>query len=220
MTPSRFARLQRVLRARQPDLTVLMDAVHKSHNIAAILRTCDATGVFRIHAVDPDGDVSRNHMAAGGTGRYVGLRIHDTVREACESLRGRGFSILAAHFSDQAVDYRQPDYTRPTAFLLGAELDGVSEQAAAMSDGHVLIPMEGLVASLNVSVAAALLLYEARRQREAAGLYDQSRLEPGVFARTLFEWAHPDIAQRCRDQGLPYPPLTEEGDLAANPFDA
>ena len=97
MTPSRFARLQRVLRARQPDLTVLMDAVHKSHNIAAILRTCDATGVFRIHAVDPDGDVSRNHMAAGGTGRYVGLRIHDTVREACESdLRrvGRGGSPL------------------------------------------------------------------------------------------------------------------------------
>ncbi|MGD8977248.1 MAG: tRNA (guanosine(18)-2'-O)-methyltransferase TrmH [Gammaproteobacteria bacterium] len=218
MTPSRFARLKRVLSARQPDLTVLMDAVHKSHNIAAILRTCDATGVFRAHAVDPDGDVSRNHMAAGGTGRYVGLRIHDTVHEACDALKTRGFSILAAHFSESAVDYREFDYTRPTAFLLGAELDGVSPQAAELSDGHVVIPMEGLVASLNVSVAAALLLYEARRQREAAGLYRQSRLEPELFSRTLFEWAHPDIAQRCRDQGLPYPALTDDGDLAGNPF--
>lgn len=218
MTPNRFARLKQVLSARQPDLTVLMDAVHKSHNIAAILRTCDATGVFRAHAVDPDGDVSRNHMAAGGTGRYVGLDIHDTVHQACTALKADGFRILAAHFSAQAVDYREYDYTRPTAFLLGAELDGVSSTAAELSDGHVVIPMEGLVASLNVSVAAALLLYEARRQREAAGLYNECRLEPAVFDKVLFEWAHPDIAQRCRDQGRPYPALSEDGDLAENPF--
>jgi len=218
MTPVRFAKLRRVLRARQPDLTVLMDAVHKPHNISAILRSCDATGVYCAHAVDPDGDVSRNHMAAGGTGRYVGLEIHDTMHQACALLKDRSFSILAAHFSDQARDYREFDYTRPTAFLLGAELDGVSVEAATLADFHVVIPMEGLVASLNVSVAAALLLFEARRQREQAGLYKESRLPQEEFDRVLFEWAQPGIALRCRQQGLPYPPLTVDGDLAANPF--
>jgi tRNA (guanosine-2'-O-)-methyltransferase len=218
MTPNRFAKLQRVLRARQPDLTVLMDAVHESHNIAAILRTCDATGVFCAHAVDPEGDVSRSHMAAGGTGRYVGLDIHATVHQACGMLKGHGFRIVAAHFSDRARDYREYDYTCPTAFLLGAELDGVSTGAAELADAHVVIPMEGLVASLNVSVAAAILLYEAWRQREAAGLYRESRLPQEEYHRVLFEWTQPEIAMRCREQGLPYPALTTDGDLAENPF--
>ena len=78
--------------------------------------------------------------------------------------------------------------------------------------------MRGLAASLNVSVAAALFLYEAARQREAAGLYAHCRLSAEQFEQTLFEWCHPDIAARCRRQGLPYPPLTADGDLAANPF--
>ena len=78
--------------------------------------------------------------------------------------------------------------------------------------------MRGLAASLNVSVAAALFLYEAARQREAAGLYAQCRLSTAQFSETLFEWSHPDIAARCRRRGLPYPALTADGDLATNPF--
>jgi tRNA (guanosine-2'-O-)-methyltransferase len=81
-----------------------------------------------------------------------------------------------------------------------------------------MIPMCGVVASLNVSVAAAILLYEARRQREAAGLYRQCRLSANTYEKTLFEWSHPVIAERCRERDLPYPPLTEDGDLAENPF--
>ena len=110
------------------------------------------------------------------------------------------------------------DYTRPTALLLGAELRGVSPEAAALADHHAGLPMRGLATSLNVSVAAALFLYEAARQREAAGLYENCRLSDEQFARTLFEWCHPDIAARCQTKGLPYPPLTADGDLAANPF--
>ena len=81
------------------------------------------------------------------------------------------------------MDYREPDYTRPTALLLGAELYGVSDEAAALADLHAVLPMRGLVASLNVSVAAALFLYEAARQREAAGFYAQCRLPPGAVCR-------------------------------------
>ncbi|MEO7387476.1 MAG: tRNA (guanine-N2)-dimethyltransferase, partial [Gammaproteobacteria bacterium] len=93
-----------------------------------------------------------------------------------------------------------------------------SPEAAGLADRHAWLPMRGLAQSLNVSVAAALFLYEAARQRDTAGLYGECRLQPDVFAETLCEWCHPDIAARCRVRGLPYPPLTTDGDLAANPF--
>lgn len=218
MTPERYAKLKRILAARQPDLTVLMDNVHKTHNIAALLRTCDAVGVFEAHAISPDGAIPRHHVISGGTRKYVRARLHDDIDSACLCLREAGCQILAAHLSDNAKDYRQFDYTQPTAFVLGAELWGVSRRAAELADGHVVIPMHGAVASLNVSVAGALLLYEARRQREAAGLYEVSRLPAALQARVLFEWSHPHIASRCREKGLPYPELTDDGDLAENPF--
>ena len=146
------------------------------------------------------------------------VTVHPDIDTACALLRERGFEILAAHPLADARDYRDVDYTGAIAILLGAELDGVSPAAAELADGFIRIPMEGMVASLNVSVAAALILYEARRQREAAGLYDRTRLPRQVFERTLFEWAYPEIAQRCVRQQLPYPPLSEDGELLANPL--
>lgn len=218
MTPERFEKLKQVLTARQPDLTVLMENVHKSHNIAAVIRTCDAVGVYEAHAISDERHIPRHHVVSGGTRRYVRLRMHADVGDACHSLRADGYQILAAHLSDSARDYREFDYTLPTALLLGSELWGVTVAAAMAAEHHVMIPMKGVVTSLNVSVAAALLLYEASRQREAAGMYAARRLDSLTFERTLFEWAHPRIARRCRSKGVPYPPLTEDGELAENPF--
>ncbi len=218
MTPERFAKLKRVMAGRQPDLTILAENVHKSHNIAAIIRTCDAVGIFDAHAVSETGEMRHHHMVSGGSRRWVPVHFHDSLGAARDTLRAAGFRILAAHLSPSAVDYREVDYTQPTAILLGSELIGVSEEAAATADGHVMIPMEGMVQSLNVSVAAALILYEARRQRRAAGMYDASRVKADLARNRLFEWAYPEIARRCRDRRLPYPALSPDGDLMANPF--
>lgn len=218
MTPERFRTFKAVLARRQPDLTVLAEDVHKPHNIAALLRTCDAVGVLEIHAVGPRSSYGRNRGISGGTAPRVGVRVHRQLDPAVIQLKTSGFQIVAAHFSQAAEDYRAVDYTRPTAILLGSELRGVSAEAVRLADRQACIPMQGLAASLNVSVAAALFLYEAARQREAIGLYGACRLDPAVFDRTLFEWCHPGIAARCRRLGLPYPPLTADGDLAANPF--
>ncbi len=104
--------------------------------------------------------------------------------------------------------------------MLGTELYGPSEFALREADVAIRVPMHGLVESLNVSVAAAVILFEAERQRAAAGMYDQPRLEAAELATTLFEWTYPEIAARCRARGLAYPPLDEEGNLLANPFGA
>lgn len=211
MTPERFARLKQALARRQPDLTVLTEQVHKPHNLAAIARSCDAVGVMEIHAVNPRGRTSLPKGTASGSRDWVSLRPHARIGDAVSHLKANNFYIVAAHFSENSVDYRVPDYTRPTALLLGAELFGVSPEAAALADESVIIPMRGLVKSLNVSVAAALLLFEAARQREAAGCYAGTRLSPAEFDRLLFEWCWPEVAARCREAGTPYPGLDHEG---------
>jgi tRNA (guanosine-2'-O-)-methyltransferase len=211
MTPERFRRLKAVLSARQPDLTVLMERVNKPHNFSAILRNCDAVGVLEAHAVLPESDPDIHSGVSAGAARWVPVVTHESAEAAVSHLRTAGFQVLAAHLSDQAVDYRALDYTRPTALMMGAELYGVSEEGLAAADRHVVIPMRGFVQSLNVSVATALLLFEAQRQRSDAGMYDAPRLSPDAFRRRLFEWAYPREAETLRAAGEPYPDLDDEG---------
>jgi tRNA (guanosine-2'-O-)-methyltransferase len=216
MTPERFHRLRAALARRQPDLTVVMDRVHKAHNFSAILRSCDAVGVLEAHVVATEGAVAVHHATSAGTKKWIAVRAHATVTDALRELRARGFRLLAAHPSPAATDYRDVDYTPPTAILLGAELHGLSPEALALADVHVTIPMVGLVRSLNVSVATALVLFEAQRQRSTAGMYDRSRLATDEFERRLFEWAHPALARRRREAGRPYPPLGADGEVLAD----
>lgn len=218
MTPERFAKLKSALARRQPDLTVYFDAVNKSHNVSAIIRTADAVGILRLHALSTGGALRRHHMIAGGAKHYVGLTLHASTEAALTALRGEGFRLVAAHADARARDYRDTDYTARTAIMVGAELVGLTETALEAADERVAIPMLGLGTSLNVSVAVGVILLEAERQRRAAGLYDRSRLTREEWDRTLFEWCYPEIAERCRQLNRPYPPLTDHGMMAANPL--
>lgn len=213
MTPERWQHLRRVLDRRQPDLTVLMDNVHKPHNLSAVIRSCDAVGVLEAHAVWPSPALRPRDGIASGSAKWVTVRAHPSIEGAIEYLQGRGFQVLAAHLSAQALDFRAVDYTRPTAILLGAELQGVSAPALSRADAHIAVPMVGMVESLNVSVAAAIILFEAQRQRHAAGLYDRPLLDPERHARTLFEWGHPEVAAYCQRRRLPYPRVDAEGNI-------
>lgn len=213
MLARRYQLLQRVLNQRQPDLTVMMENVHKSHNLSAVLRTCDAVGVFAVHAVSDRGQVKTFRATALGSQKWVRLQVHSTTEEAIGHLKGEGFKVYAAHLSERAVDFREVDFTQPTAVLLGTEKWGVSDRAAALCDQHIVIPMVGMVESLNVSVANAVILFEAQRQRLAAGMYDQSRIPEADYRRILFEWAYPELARRYRDRNEDYPALDGEGQL-------
>ena len=219
MNPERFQKLARALRRRQPDLTVLMERVHKSHNLSAILRNCDAVGVLEAHAIPPEGGLQIHSHTSAGTAKWVRLVRHRTIQEAIKELKGRGFRILAAHPGPDAVDFREVDFTVPTALMMGAELLGLSDEALELADLRISIPMVGMAQSFNVSVAAALLLFEAFRQREAAHMYDESRIDPEDTRRILFEWAYPRIARHCRDRGTPYPALREDGGLPKVSFE-
>jgi tRNA (guanosine-2'-O-)-methyltransferase len=141
------------------------------------------------------------------------VKTHEDLSAACGFLRERGFQLVAAHLSPGAVDYRDLDYTKPTALVVGTELFGVSDQALELADHQVRIPMKGMTQSLNVSVACAIVLYEAMRQRELAGMYGQLRLDRDTLESQRFEWLHPAVTQFCRERGLEYPELDDNGDV-------
>ena len=217
MTPERYRKIRAVLDRRQPDLTVITDGVHKEHNIAAIVRTCDAVGIQTIHASLPDNRAHAPAEAAMGSQKWVDVIQHEDALDAMAQLQKHGHQILAAHYSDASVPYREIDYTRPTALLLGTEKYGVSAAAADQADAHIHIPMMGMVESFNVSVATAIILAEACEQRRRAGFYDQPRLPPERYHELLVRWGHPRVAKMCEEQGLPWPELDEEGRIQSEP---
>lgn len=215
LTPQRFHRLCAVLDHRQPDLSVLFDNVHKPRNFSALLRTCDAVGVHEAHAVWPDPRLRLHHLTSGGAGKWVRVTTHPSSDCAIAHVKAAGMKVFAADPSEGAHDYHDVDYTEPCAIVLGAELQGLSDSALAQADARIVVPLVGMVHSLNVSVAGALILFEAQRQRTRAGLYDRSRLDPELRRTTLFEWAHPEVARYCQRRQLAYPELDADGEIAS-----
>lgn len=213
MTPEREQRLLEILRRRQPDLTLITDKVHKPRNIAALVRNCDAVGIPRMHVVKPDSEYRRYRGTSRGSDRWVDSVLHDSLDSAVATVREQGMKIYAAHLSDSAVDFREVDYTQPCAILMGAEKEGISEQAAREADEHITVPMMGMVESLNVSTAAGVILIEAQRQRQLAGLYQLDRMPVRETARHMFESRYPKIAAHCLTAGLPYPEYDDLGEL-------
>ncbi len=212
-SPERLQKILTLLSNRQPDLTVFMDEVHKPHNLAAIVRTADAVGIGHVHAVFPEGVRYSGHHTSSGSKRWVTTHKHETLKSGIAEIKAQGMQVLAAHLSDKAVDFRSIDYTKPTCILVGSELVGVSDEAADLADEHVIIPMVGMVQSLNVSVATALILYEAQRQRSNAKMYGECKIPQAEVDEICFKALHPTITKFCDKHQIRYPKMDEFGDI-------
>ncbi len=216
MTPARLDKIKQVLTQRQPDLTVCMEHVHKRHNFSAIVRTADAVGVHEVHAIWPKDRRSLGGGTAGGSQNWLKVNMYDELDDALAKFKQQDMQILATHLSEDAVDFREIDYTKPTCILMGTERDGISDYALSKADKNIVVPMMGMVQSLNVSVACSLILYEAQRQRQMANMYSEMKIPEQDYKRILFEGGHPIFAKACKRKGLPYPDLDEKGDIIAS----
>lgn len=214
MTPERHAKICAVLDKRQPDLTVVADEIHKGRNMAAIVRTCDAVGVAKMYSVVPAAGYKSYRGTALGANKWVDVALCDSLNEPLHKLKHQGFQIVSTALEPSACDYRDVDYTLPTALVMGNEKCGISDTARAMTDTFVTIPMIGMVESLNVSVAAAIILNEALYQRRKAGMLDKSRLPKNTYDELFFRWAHPQVAQFCDERSLRYPAMADNGEIA------
>ena len=213
MSPERFEKIKDVLNKRQPDLTVILDNVHKPHNIAAILRSCDATGIGTIHAKSKSLKVGLNLKAASGSNNWVNVNFYNELFELYKSLSEKNYNIFVANNSEGAIDFREVSYTSETAIVLGAELDGISNDSLSFADKEIKVPIVGMVESLNVSVTNAVILYEIQRQRKEAGLYKSRRLSINEYEKLLFEFSYPEVATILQKKGSPYPKLDKFGQI-------
>ena len=218
MSPERYQKIVSVLKARQPDLTLCLEEVHKPNNVSAVIRTADAVGLHKIHAVWPNEKMRTLSHTSAGARNWVEVETHDTTKQAYQTLKAQGMQILVTNLSDTAVDFREVDYTKPTAIVLGGEKDGTSKMAVEMADQDIIVPMVGMVQSLNVSVASALILFEAQRQRQNKDMYNNppQPLSESIIHRTLFERGHPVLAKVAKRKGLPYPELDDAGQIVAD----
>ncbi|MBM4160924.1 MAG: RNA methyltransferase [Ignavibacteria bacterium] len=188
-TERRMARLVYVLRHRQPDLTVVIENVHDPHNVSAILRSCDAAGVTEVQLVyTVEGFPKIGRKSSASAGKWVERREYRSIRDCYSALREKGFRIYATRLTESAVSVYDVDLTRRVAIVVGNEHRGVSGEAAAEADGTIQIPMFGMIRSLNVSVASAIMLYEAVRQRLKKGHYKRSRSSKKKLEQLIEQW--------------------------------
>lgn len=179
MTPERNERLTAVLNKRQPDLTVVLENVFDPHNISAVMRTCDAVGIQDIYILNNKIAPHRKWGAKSSSSAAKWLSIHQfTDADECfAQLRKHYKKIYTTHLSSDAVGLYELNLTEPVALVFGNEHSGVSEEIIAMADGNFIIPQVGIIKSLNISVACAVTLYEAFRQKKNAGHYNAVKLE-------------------------------------------
>ncbi len=213
MTPERLQVIRNSLERRQPDLTVVMERVTKPHNLAAVARTLEAVGGMEVHAITELRPLRLSQMSAAGIRKWMKLQKHQSTGQCLAKLKQQGFHIIATTLSETAKDYRDIDYTRPVAILTGQELEGISDEAIGLADQCISIPIVGMVQSLNVSVATALVLYEAHRQRHQAGAYERRKLDDASYTRLLFEACHPQIARYCQEKSISYPAIDDNAEI-------
>lgn len=178
MTPEREKRLNEVLDKRQPTLSIVLENVHDPHNIAAVMRTCDAVGVQDIYILNTKIEMHKKWGAKSSSSAAKWLTIHKfTDQKSCfQALRLKYDKIYTTHLSTDAVGLHDLDLTQSVALVFGNEHSGVSDEIISMADGNFIIPQVGIIKSLNISVACAVSLYEAYRQKKNAGHYDQPQL--------------------------------------------
>lgn len=190
-TERRQRRIRQVLERRQPDLTVVLENVHDAHNVSAVLRSCDAVGIVEVHtiySVDARPDRAYARTTSASAAKWVEVNQHESVSACYRSLHARGFTILATALTEASKTLYETDLTEQVALVFGNEMRGLSAEAIDRADGAFEIPMHGMIESLNISVACAVTLFEAARQRSAAGHYERPKLDPHSLDARVADW--------------------------------
>jgi tRNA (guanosine-2'-O-)-methyltransferase len=178
MTPQRYNRLTSVLNHRQPDLTVVLENVFDPHNVSAVMRTCDAVGIQDVYILNDRIPPHKKWGYRSSSTAAEWLSVHQfTDAEICfEEVRKKYKKVYTSHLGENSKDVYQMDFTESMALVFGNETFGVSENIRKYSHGDFVIPQVGIIKSLNISVACAVTLYEAFRQKKGKGHYEENRL--------------------------------------------
>ena len=193
MTPEREKRFKEVLSRRQADMTVVLENIHDPHNLFAIMRTCDSVGIQDIHVIytmELKNTIGKRSSASAR--KWVNEHYYFDVESCVKVLREQNLRLLATHLSEDATSLYETDLTGPLALVMGNEKEGISDELINNCDGNIQIPQLGMIKSLNLSVATAVILYESLRQRIKGNLLGEAGL-PAIEQELIFnEWKERD----------------------------
>ena len=193
MRPERLFRIRQVVKQRQRGITVVLENVHDPFNISAVLRSCDSVGIAEIYVLYTDPrlqglrKLKLGTKTSGGAVKWVQVHVHYDLDECFSLVRQRYGRILATVLGERSISLYEMDFSKPTALLFGNEHKGVSPEAFSASDGSLYIPQMGMAKSLNISVACAVTLYEAMRQRMSKGFYGSKNPAPESYRQKLLD---------------------------------
>lgn len=189
-TEARTEKIRRVLERRQLDLTVVLENVHDPHNVSAVIRSCDAVGIYEVFLIYHSGqkfpDLSKKSSASAI--KWVKLNFFNSIVECFSLLRQRNFKIYTTSLQVDSLTLYDLNLIEPVALVFGNEHSGVSNEAISLADGNFLIPQVGMIESLNISVACAVSIYEAFRQRFLAGKYKTPQIQGEKFNEIFQIW--------------------------------
>jgi tRNA (guanosine-2'-O-)-methyltransferase len=194
MTPERREKLLGVANLRQNNLTVVLENVFDPHNVSAVLRTCDSVGIQDVYILNTRIGPHKKwgFKSSSSANNWMTTHQFTDAKECIEALRSKYATILTTHLAANSVGVYELDFTGNIALVFGNEHSGVSEEMIANADGNFTIPQQGIIRSLNISVACAVTIYEAYRQKKNAGHYDQPSLTAERKKDLLTEWGFKD----------------------------
>jgi tRNA (guanosine-2'-O-)-methyltransferase len=173
--------IRKAVAYRQNDVAVLLDNIVDSHNIGAVLRTCDSVGIQNVHVLNFENEAGKRLFTVGkrsssGARKWVDVQLHMDNTSALHHLKSKYKRLLVTKVDPKAVSLFELDLKEPCIIAFGNEDKGVSQEVIDAADELVYIPQVGLTKSLNISVACAIALYELYRQRKVAGMYHEDPL--------------------------------------------
>jgi len=188
-TEKRITKVKSVLARRQPDLRIALEEVTNTHNASAVVRTCDAAGILYVEIITSSGEpFPVNKAVSTRAEKWLQFNYHSSSRECLTGLREKGFKVAVTHLGPDTLPYTALDYAQPIVIVFGNEAEGVSREALELADYVIQIPQHGMVQSLNLSVSAGIILYEAVKQRQEQGFYDRKSLSGRNYAGFLRKW--------------------------------
>jgi tRNA (guanosine-2'-O-)-methyltransferase len=178
MTTERYNKLLQVIQNRQFDLTIVLENVHDPHNISAVMRTAEAVGVQELYVLNTK--IAKHEKfgtkSSSSAAKWLTIHQYENATDCFAAIRTKGFSIYTTHLANDSVSLYDMDFTKKIALVFGNEHSGVSDEIRALADGNFIIPQYGIIQSLNISVACAVSLYEAQRQKKLANCYQNTEL--------------------------------------------
>jgi len=193
LTPKRFTKINEVVAKRQKYLTLVLENIHDPHNVSAILRSADAVGIDKVYLIYNSNKFPRiGRISSASAKKWIELIRFKEVKECFDALKKEKFKIYSTYIDNKKKSYSlyDLDLTDRVALVFGNEHTGVSEEVKSFSEKNFTIPMYGMVQSLNVSVAVAVCLYEALRQRESKNMYERSKFSKKELNEKLKKYSH------------------------------